>query len=49
MWVWLWFRLAAAVPVRPLVWEPPHAMGVALEKTKKDKKNKKHKMLLEIK
>ena len=27
-------RLAAAAPIRPLAWKPPHAMGVALEKTK---------------
>ena len=35
--------LAVAVvtaPVRPLAWEPPYAMGVALEKTKKEKKKK---------
>ena len=25
----LWYRLAAADPIQPLAWEPPHAMGVA--------------------
>ena len=36
---WLWHRPVATVPNRPLVWEPPYAMGAAL----KDKKNKKKK------
>ena len=42
--LWLQCRPAATVPIQPLAWEPPHAMGVALEKTKKKKKNpdKKH-------
>ena len=33
--LWLWRRLAAAAPIRPLAWEPPYAVGAALEKTKK--------------
>ena len=36
--LWLWCRLAAAAPIRPLAWEPPYAMGAALEKAKKKKK-----------
>ena len=36
----LWRRLAAAAPIRPLAWEPPHAVGAAL-KIQKDKKKKK--------
>ena len=36
--LWLQYRPAATVPIQPLAWEPPHAMGVALEKTKKKKK-----------
>ena len=28
--VWLWHRPASAALIRPLVWEPPHAAGVAL-------------------
>ena len=28
----LWCRPAATAPIRPLVWEPPHALGVALKK-----------------
>ena len=30
--LWLWHRPAAAAPVRPLVWEPPYAAGVALKR-----------------
>ena len=29
--LWLWCRLAAAALIRPLAWEPPHAMGAALK------------------
>ena len=32
--LWLWWRLAATAPIRPLAWESPFAAGVALEKTK---------------
>ena len=35
--LWLWHRLAAVALIRPLAWEPPHALGMALEKTKKKK------------
>ena len=40
--LWLWRRLAAVAPVRPLAWEPPYAMGAApkRQKTKKKKKKK---------
>ena len=39
--LWLWRRPAAVAPIRPLVWEPPYAMGVAPEKANKTKtKNK---------
>ena len=30
--LWLWHRLAAAAPIRPLAWELPYAMGEALKK-----------------
>ena len=33
--LWLWCRPAAAAPIRPLVWELPYAMGVALKVKKK--------------
>ena len=36
--LWLWPRPAAVAPVRPLGWELPYALGVAL-KEKKKKKN----------
>ena len=38
--LWLWRRLAAVVPIRPLPWEPPYAAGAALEKTKDEEKKK---------
>ena len=37
--LWLWCRPAAVAPIRPLDWEPPYAVGAALEKTKKKNKN----------
>ena len=36
--LWLRHRPATTAPIRPLAWEPPCAMGTALEKTKKKKK-----------
>ena len=38
MLLWLCHKPAATAPIRPLAWEPLHAMGAALEKEKKDKK-----------
>ena len=35
----LWCRLAAAAPIRPLAWELPYAMGMALKR--KEKKRRK--------
>ena len=41
---WLWLcRLAAAAPIRPLAWEPPYAVGVALKRQEAKDKNKHHK------
>ena len=37
----LWYRSAATVPIGPLAWEPPYAAGVALKKTKRQKKKTK--------
>ena len=34
--LWLWHRPAAMAPIRPLAWEPPYAVGVALKKKTKD-------------
>ena len=36
--LWLWHRLAATAPIRPLTWEPPYAVVAALEKEKKKKR-----------
>ena len=36
--LWLWRRPVATAPIRPLAWEPPHAMGVAQEMAKRQKK-----------
>ena len=38
--LWLWHRPVAVDPIRPLAWEPPYAMGAALEKAKRQKKKK---------
>ena len=40
--LWLWHRPAATALTRPLAWEPPYALGVAL-KRKKTKKRKERK------
>jgi len=39
--VWFWCSLAATAPIQPLAWEPPYAMGAALENAKKTKKKNK--------
>ena len=36
--LWLWHRLVATAPIKPLAWEPPYATGAALKKTKDKKK-----------
>ena len=36
--LWLWCRPAATALIRPLAWEPPYAVGAALEKDQKKKK-----------
>ena len=41
--LWLWWRLAAVVLIRPLAWEPPYVAGVALKSKKKKKKNTRQK------
>ena len=41
LWLWLWHRLAATPPVRPLAWEPPYAMDMALKRQKEKKGQKK--------
>ena len=39
--LWLWCRSAATALIGPLAWEPPYAVGAALEKAKRPKKKKK--------
>ena len=42
--LWLWHRPVATVPIRPLAWEPPYAVGAALkDKDQKQKLRKKKK------
>ena len=41
--LWLWCRLAATVPIRPLAWELPYAKGVILKKKKKKKEEEERK------
>ena len=38
--LWLWHRLAAVAPIRPLAWELPYAEGAAVKKN--IKKEEKH-------
>ena len=38
--LWLWYRLAAAAPIRPLAWEPPYAVGMAINKQTNKQKTK---------
>ena len=33
--LWLWHRPVATAVIRPLAWEPPYAVGVALKRQKK--------------
>ena len=32
---WLWLKPTATALIRPLAWEPPYAVGVALKKDKR--------------
>ena len=41
--LWLWYRLVATAPIRPLAWEPPCAARATQENGKKTKKKKKKK------
>ena len=38
--MWLWHRLAATVPIQPLLCETPYAAGVALKRQKKRRRKK---------
>ena len=39
--LWLWCMPVAMALIRPLAWESPYATGVALEKAKREKKERK--------
>ena len=41
--LWLWHRLAATVPIGPLVWEPSYTLSAALKRQKTKTKMKKKK------
>ena len=36
--LWLWHRLVAAAPIRPLAWEPPYAASVVIKSIHTQKK-----------
>ena len=38
--LWLWCRPVATSLIRPLAWEPPHAMSAALKRQKTKQTNK---------
>ena len=46
--LWLWRRPMAIAPIRPLTWGPPYAVGVALEKAKRQKKTKNRKQKTQV-
>ena len=41
--LWLWCRPAAIAAIRPLAWEQPYAMGVALKRKREKKKESERK------
>ena len=46
--LWLWHRLAAAALIRPLAWETPYAAGVAVTRTKRQKKKRERNALSNV-
>ena len=45
--LWLWCRLAAPAPIKPLAWEPSYVVTVALEKAKRQNKQTNKQTFLE--
>ena len=43
--LWLWCRLVATAPIRPLAWEPPCAAGAALDKAKRQQQQQQQKKI----
>ena len=37
LWLWLWHRPVATVPIQRLAWEPPHTTGTALKRQQQQK------------
>ena len=46
--LWLWHRMEAIALIRPLAWEPPHAVGAALEQAKRQKIKNKKRFIIKI-
>ena len=44
--LWLWRRVAAVALIKPLAWEPPYAMKVALKSRKKKKKRRRRSLAI---
>ena len=38
--LWLWSRPAVVAPIRPLAWESPYAVGVAVKSQNNNNNNK---------
>ena len=38
--LWLWYRLAATAPIRPLAWESSYVMGAALKRQNQTQKTR---------
>ena len=47
--LWLWRRPVATVPIQPLAWEPPYAVGAAQEKQQQQQQQKDKKIKNKIK
>ena len=44
--LWLWRRLAATAPIRPLAWEPPYAEGSTQEMAKRQQQQQQRQRVL---
>ena len=47
--LWLWHRLVATAPIRPLAWESPYAVGAAQKMAKRQKEEKRKKERKDVK
>ena len=46
--LWLWCRLAATAPTRPLAWESAYTVGAALKRQKTLKKKKREEIFFSL-